>query len=67
MNRKLLYVLLCPCLILASCSKEPYEDTIRNYFRNGAKTGIYVQSIKIDTVISGEQAKPFFQKRFDRC
>jgi hypothetical protein len=66
MNRKLLFFLLFPCFILASCSKEPYEDTIRNYYRSGAKIGIYVQSIKIDTAVSGEQAKPFFEKRFDR-
>ena len=67
MNRKLLFFLLFPCLILASCSKEPYEDTIRNYYRNGAKIGIYVQSIKIDTAVSSEQAMPFFEKRFDRA
>ena len=67
MNRKHLLLLAFPCLILASCSKEPYEDTIRNYYRNGAKLGIYVQSIKIDTTISSEQAKPFFEKRFSRA
>jgi hypothetical protein len=51
--------------ILTSCSKEPYEDKIRKYYREGAKLGIYVQSIKIDTVVSAAQAMPYLEKRFD--
>jgi hypothetical protein len=64
MNRILFFALAVMGVILSGCSKEPYEDTIRKYYRDGAKMGIYLQTIKVDTVVSDERAKPYIEKRF---
>lgn len=64
-SKSILYLFVI-ALVVSACAKEPYEDRVRKYFQESAKSGINLKSVEIDTVVAGENARPFLEKKLER-
>ena len=65
MNKVRSLIFLISTLTIWSCSEQPYEKVISNYFQENAKVVPIIEEIKVDTTASMESYKGYWTKRIE--
>jgi hypothetical protein len=53
-------------MIVAACSKDPYELKINEFYRQNSKRSVRIEKLTLDTLVTYEQAKPWLEKKLAR-